>query len=91
MEYTLDDAQGQLTELFSVAQQGKTVLIVDEQGRAVKLVPTIVPVKPAKLRKAGSARGKVKIADDFDAPLPEFAPYADDFDAPLPEFAPYVE
>ena len=77
MEYTLGDAQGQLRELFSVAQQGKTVLIVDDQGRAVKLVPTIAPVKPAKPRKAGSARGKVKIADDFDAPLPEFAPYVE--------------
>ena len=77
MEYTLGDAQGQLKELFSVAQQGKTILIIDDQGRAVKLVPTIVPVKPAKPRKAGSARGKVKIADDFDAPLPEFAPYVE--------------
>lgn len=75
MEYTLDNAQDQLKALFSVAQQGRTVLIVDEQGRAVKLVPTIVPVKPAKPRKAGSARGKVKIADDFDAPLDDFAEY----------------
>ena len=54
MEYTLGDAQGQLRELFSVTQQGRTVLIVDEQGRAVKLVP-IESLRPTKPRKAGSA------------------------------------
>jgi len=77
MECALGDAQEQLKELFSAAQQGKTVLIFDEQGRGVKLVPTIARVKPAKPRKAGSARGRVKMADDFDAPLPEFAPYVE--------------
>ena len=32
-------------------------------------------VKPRQGRKAGSARGKFIMADDFDAPLEDFAEY----------------
>lgn len=74
--YPLKTAPDELERLFDAAQRGKTVVLVDEQGRAVKLVP-IESLRPKKPRKAGSARGKVKIADDFDAPLDEFAPYVE--------------
>ena len=72
--YPLKTAPDELERLFDAAQRGKTVVLVDEQGRAVKLVP-IESIRPKKPRKAGSARGKIKIADDFDAPLDDFAEY----------------
>jgi antitoxin (DNA-binding transcriptional repressor) of toxin-antitoxin stability system len=71
-QYSLQDAQDHLDKLLNDAQHGKTVLILDENDRAVQLVPV---VGIAKSRKAGSARGQIKMASDFDAPLSDFAPY----------------
>ena len=70
--YSLQEAQDHLPQLLYDAQHGKTVLILDEHNQAVQLVPVIATPKP---RKAGSARGLVKIAADFDAPLSDFDEY----------------
>lgn len=69
--YTLHDAEGQLAKLIEDARQGKTVLILDESEQAVQLVPVAI----AKPRKAGSARGQIRMSPDFDAPLPDFDEY----------------
>ena len=71
--YTVEKAQISLSELLAEARKGKTVLIAAKEGWAVKLVPT--PIKAKKPRKAGSARRQVWMADDFDAPLQDFADY----------------
>lgn len=68
--YSIEVAQGCLSQLAAEAQTGKTVVIKTECGRAVKLVP--IPLKLAKARKPGSAQGKVWMADDFDEPLDDF-------------------
>jgi len=65
-QYSVQEAQSQLRQLLEDAQHGKTVLILDEKAQAVQLVPVATLPKP---RKAGSARGLVKMAPDFDAPL----------------------
>ncbi|MBL8156106.1 MAG: type II toxin-antitoxin system prevent-host-death family antitoxin [Anaerolineae bacterium] len=65
--YTLREAQDHLQELIQEAQAGKTIVILDEQDQAVQLVPLPVVGKP---RQPGSARGQIKIAPDFDAPIP---------------------
>jgi len=70
--YSVRDAQDHLQKLIDDAQQGKTVLILDENDHAVQLVPVI---ESGKKRKAGSARGLVKMAADFDAPLSDFDEY----------------
>jgi antitoxin (DNA-binding transcriptional repressor) of toxin-antitoxin stability system len=70
--YSLRDAQDHLQELIAEAQLGKTVLIVDEHDRAVRLVPVAASGRP---RKAGSARGQIKMSADFDAPLEDFDEY----------------
>ncbi len=62
--YTLQDAKEHLQQLMVDAQKGKTVLIVSDNDLAVRLVPVETP---AKSRKAGSARGLIQIAPDFDA------------------------
>lgn len=71
-QYSLQDAQDHLRKLVDDAQQGKTVWILDEEDRAVQLVPVVTVAKP---RKAGSARGQIKMRDDFDAPLSDFDKY----------------
>lgn len=70
--YSIKEAQHHLKKLIDEAQHGKTVLILDEDNRAVQLVP----VAAAKPRRAGSARGLVRMAADFDAPLDDFDEYA---------------
>jgi antitoxin (DNA-binding transcriptional repressor) of toxin-antitoxin stability system len=70
--YTLKDAQDHLKKLLDDAQGGKTVVILDEDNRAVQLVPLETKAKP---RKAGSAQGKIKMTPDFDAPLSDFDEY----------------
>ena len=37
--YSLRDAQAHLQDLIEEAEQGKTVVILDEQNRAVQLIP----------------------------------------------------
>ena len=70
--YSLKDAQSQLEKLLDDARQGKEILIVDENNQAVQLIPVTIPIKA---RKAGSARGQIKMSDDFDAPLSDFSEY----------------
>ncbi|MFN8374123.1 MAG: prevent-host-death protein [Anaerolineae bacterium] len=70
--YSLQEAQKHLERLIAEARHGKTVLILNDDDEAVQLVPVTIAVKP---RKAGSARGEVKMAVDFDAPLSDFDEY----------------
>jgi antitoxin (DNA-binding transcriptional repressor) of toxin-antitoxin stability system len=72
--YSLKDAQAHLEQLIEDAQQGKTVVIQAENDHAVQLVPVPTNTEP-KPRKAGSARGQIKMAPDFDEPLADFNEY----------------
>ena len=69
----LQEAEGKLPELLAEAAQGEEVIIERGDGTFFQLVPLSgAPARP----RFGSARGLVTISDDFDAPLPDFAPYA---------------
>lgn len=70
--YSLKDAQSHLKKLLDEARQAKEILIVDENNQAVQLIPVTIPIKACK---AGSARGQIKMSDDFDAPLSDFGEY----------------
>lgn len=67
----VDEAQTRLPELIGEAVEGEEVVIAREDGTAVRLVP----VEPQARPRFGSARGLFTMADDFDAPLEDFAPY----------------
>jgi antitoxin (DNA-binding transcriptional repressor) of toxin-antitoxin stability system len=71
--YLLENAREHLQELIAHAQCSETVVIVDEPNRAVQLIPVKAPA--TKPRKAGSARGQIKMSPDFDAPLSDFDDY----------------
>ena len=69
-QYSLSEAKEHLTELIENAHQGKSVIILDQNKKMVRLVPVPSSGKP---RRAGSARGQIKMSRDFDAPLSDFS------------------
>ncbi|MEC4892665.1 MAG: type II toxin-antitoxin system prevent-host-death family antitoxin [Oscillatoria sp. PMC 1051.18] len=71
--YQIDLAQAeqQLSELVEAATRGEEVVIIKNNQPVAKLVP-ITKTKKSYPAKAGSAKGLVWIADDFDEPLEEF-------------------
>ena len=63
---TLDEARAQLPAVMDEALRGEEVVITRDNAPAVRLVPATRP-------GFGSYKGLIVIADDFDAPLEEFA------------------
>ncbi len=62
----LYEAKTQLSALVEEAAAGTEIII----AKAGKPRARLVPVRPS-LRRPGRAKGKVWIAADFDAPLPD--------------------
>ena len=62
------ETKARLSQLLNQVEQGEQVIIT----RHGKPVAQLLPVTPAaKHRKLGTLRGRLRIADDFDAPLPD--------------------
>ena len=68
--YNVAEAKAQFSTLVRRALQGEEVVIARDNKPLVKLVPVGVHG-----RKPGSAKGRVTIAPDFDAPLDDFSDY----------------
>lgn len=64
----IHEAKTNFSRLLTQVDKGEEVII----SKAGKPVARLIPFeeKP-KRRLAGSGKGKVKVLDDFDAPLPE--------------------
>ena len=71
-QFKIKDAQSRLDDLIESAIEGKEVFIVKEDTKVVQLVPVEPPTRQAQV---GSAKGLVKLSDDFDAPLSDFREY----------------
>jgi prevent-host-death family protein len=65
----MHEAKTQLSRLVEEVQSGGEVII----SRGVRPVARLVPylLKNEEIRKPGYLKGRIRIADDFDAPLPE--------------------
>jgi prevent-host-death family protein len=64
----INDAKMHLSKLLKRVALGEEVVI----ARAGRPIAKLVPVQPDVLERApGSARGEVRIGEDFDALLPE--------------------
>lgn len=62
------EAKTKLSHLVDCALKGEEIVIT-RHGRPVA---RLVPARPQRSpRKLGALRGRIRIADDFDAPLPE--------------------
>lgn len=70
----LADASKHLPELIEAAEGGEEIIITKDEQPVVKLVP-VPPVKKRRPAKAGTAKGLITIADDFDEPLEDFKDY----------------
>jgi prevent-host-death family protein len=64
----LYEAKTALSELVERAAAGEEIVIAKAGRPLAKLVPLH---GPAQRRRPGGWQGQVRIADDFDAPLPE--------------------
>lgn len=62
------EAKVQLSKLLDAVAEGEEVIISKAGKPAAKLVPVETSL-PA--RKPGSMKGKIRMADDFDSPLPD--------------------
>ncbi len=61
-----------LWNLIDAALRGEPVFIERDDKSLVQLIPLKQTSRP---RKAGSAKGIIKMSADFDAPLDDFAEY----------------
>ena len=62
----LYDAKSQLSALVEEAAAGAEIVIAKNGRPRAKLVA----IRPVRQRQPGSAKGRIQVARDFDAPLP---------------------
>ena len=68
MEVNIHEAKTQFSRLLQRVAAGEEITI----AKAGVPVARLVPIEPrGKKRKLGIDRGRIWIADDFDAPLPD--------------------
>ncbi len=67
MTVNIFEAKTQLSKLIEMAERGEEVIIA-RAGKPVARLTKLTPEKP-KIR-FGGLKGKIWIAEDFDAPLP---------------------
>ena len=71
-KYNIAQAKARFSELIDKAMAGEDVIIARDHKPLLKLVPLRDHSRPLK---PGSARGQIRMADDFDAPLNDFKEY----------------
>jgi prevent-host-death family protein len=67
-QFNLHEAKAKLSSLVDQAARGKSIIIAKSGTPVAKLGP--IEERPTKV-KFGFMKGEIKVADDFDAPLPE--------------------
>lgn len=67
------EAKTRLSELLEHVRQGRTYRIT-RRGRPIAELRPVPSSTPERL-VFGCDRGRIEIAEDFDAPVPGFAPY----------------
>lgn len=67
----MHQAKSQLSKLVARAEAGEEVVIARDGRAAVRLTPVVAGPTWAQ-RIDGSLAGRIWIADDFDAAMPEF-------------------
>ncbi|GAB3456074.1 type II toxin-antitoxin system prevent-host-death family antitoxin [Massilia terrae] len=64
----IHEAKTQFSKLIDAVAQGEEIVI----AKAGKPTAMLVPIQQHKpSRRPGTMKGEIRIADDFDAPLPE--------------------
>ncbi len=68
----VEEAKSSLSDLVDAAIRGQEIVLTRDAQPIAKLVPL---VQPRPRPRFGSARDLVHMAEDFDAPLPDFDEY----------------
>ena len=71
MTVNLSEAKAHLGQYVAKASAGEVITICERNKPLAELHPARLSLKPRKL-KLGALKGKFKVPDDFNAPLPEF-------------------
>ena len=71
----LEKSPASLRRLVDAAQSGEEIVITNHQKPVARIVPVLAPAHPR--RKAGTLKGEVWMAPDFDAPLDDFKEYVE--------------
>lgn len=66
---SVQEAARRLGELLTRVRQGEDVVIAQDDEPIARLVT--IPRRPRQPRQLGGYEGRMRIADDFDAPLPD--------------------
>lgn len=72
LQLNLNEAQNQLPELLKAVSEGQQVIIQNNEGQDFQLISIPPTVKHPQY---GSAKGIVKMLDNFDDPIEEFENY----------------
>ncbi|MGK7882519.1 MAG: type II toxin-antitoxin system Phd/YefM family antitoxin [Crocosphaera sp.] len=72
LQLTLKEAQNKLPELLKAAAEGQQVIIQNNEGQDFQLIS--LPTHSQK-PQYGSAKGIVKMLDNFDDPIEDFKDY----------------
>ena len=70
-QFNIADAKARLSELVDKALAGEEVIVARDNKPLLKLVP----LAEGGRRRPGSGKGQIRMAKDFDAPLPDFDDY----------------
>jgi len=70
----LNEAKTHLSELLRRVEGGEEIVIRRGRTRVARLIPE----RPRRIAPPGAYRGRITMADDFDAPLANFAGYLPD-------------
>ena len=72
MNVDIEKAKASLSDLLDAVVSGEEVVLLRDERPIARLVPI---TQSEHRPQFGSARGLVTMADDFDAPLEDFAEY----------------
>ena len=68
----LNEAKRHLADFIDIALGGEEIIITQDEKPVLQLMRVAAP---KARRKAGSAKGLIAMASDFDAPLEDFRAY----------------
>ncbi len=69
MTIALEEFYSNVQQYIDAVLNGENVVIATKNHPAIRIEP--IETKNGSLRPFGLAKGKIKIADDFDEPLPD--------------------
>lgn len=71
----IEQAQQHLSDLIAEVMNGQDILITRDHRPLVRLIDVHSQTSGHATRRPGTARGLIKIAEDFGAPLEDFREY----------------